>query len=167
MDQRLAARLDPSDVVQETLIEAAKQLPDYLDERPLPFYPWLRRLALDRLEKLHIKHIRGQKRSVDREEPKPFHLSDESVQRLAKRLASSGTSPSDQLLREELRQRVAEAMAQLDEQDREILLLKFVEQLSAKQMAAILGQKEGAVRMRQLRALERLQSLLESDRDTD
>jgi RNA polymerase sigma-70 factor, ECF subfamily len=46
LDRRLAARVDPSDVVQEVLAEAARKLPDYLRERPLPFYPWLRQMAL-------------------------------------------------------------------------------------------------------------------------
>ena len=45
LDRRLAARVDPSDVVQEAILEADQMLSDYLVERPLPFYPWLRRLA--------------------------------------------------------------------------------------------------------------------------
>ena len=45
LDRRLAPRIDPSDVVQETLGEAAAKLSGYLRDRPLPFYPWLRRLA--------------------------------------------------------------------------------------------------------------------------
>lgn len=49
LDRRLAARVDASDVVQEALAEAAQKLPEYLDRRPLPFYPWLRQLALERL----------------------------------------------------------------------------------------------------------------------
>ena len=49
LDSRLVARIDPSDVVQETLIVAAGNLPRYAREQPLPFYPWLRRLALQRL----------------------------------------------------------------------------------------------------------------------
>ena len=67
MDRRLAARLDPSDVVQEALADAARDLPDYLRTRPMAFYPWLRQLAWDRLVRLHRHHIDTGRRSVDRE----------------------------------------------------------------------------------------------------
>src|SRR5205823_9047828 len=69
LDRRLAARLDPSDVVQEALADAARKLPAYLRDRPLPFYPWLRRLAWERLVKLHQRHVGAGRRSVTREEP--------------------------------------------------------------------------------------------------
>ena len=49
MDRRLAARVDPSDVVQDSLAEADRKLEAYLHNRPLPFYPWLRQLALERI----------------------------------------------------------------------------------------------------------------------
>src|SRR5262249_40076711 len=67
-DIRLAARADPSDVVQETLAEAAAQLDRYLQERPLPFYPWLRQMALRRLIDLNRRHLQARRRSVIREE---------------------------------------------------------------------------------------------------
>src|SRR5437588_9151745 len=57
LDRRIAARVDPSDVVQETLIEADQLLSDYLAERPLEFYPWLRRLAWKRLMKIYHHHL--------------------------------------------------------------------------------------------------------------
>jgi RNA polymerase sigma-70 factor (ECF subfamily) len=68
LDPRLAARVDPSDVVQEALADAARKLSDYLARRPLPFYPWLRRLAWERLVKLHRRHTAG-RRDIAREEP--------------------------------------------------------------------------------------------------
>ena len=49
LDRRLASRLDPSDLVQETLADAARRLPDYLRNQPVPFYAWPFRLAVDRL----------------------------------------------------------------------------------------------------------------------
>src|SRR6266550_4078148 len=67
LDRRLAPRVDPSDVVQEALADAARRLDDYLRQRPLPFYPWLRRLAWERLVKLHQRHIGAERRSVTRE----------------------------------------------------------------------------------------------------
>jgi RNA polymerase sigma-70 factor, ECF subfamily len=47
--RRLAAHMDPSDVVQETLTQAAGKLAEYLRRRPLPFYAWLRQLAWERI----------------------------------------------------------------------------------------------------------------------
>ena len=47
LDRRLAARVDPSDVVQEALADAAQALPEYLRDRPLPFGAWLRQFACD------------------------------------------------------------------------------------------------------------------------
>ena len=68
LDRRLAPRLDPSDVVQETLADAARRLPDYLRDRPLPFYPWLFRLAADRLARTHRDHVASTVRGIGREE---------------------------------------------------------------------------------------------------
>jgi RNA polymerase sigma-70 factor (ECF subfamily) len=160
LDRRLAARLDPSDVVQEALLDAAQQLADYLRQRPLPFYPWLRRFAWEHLVKLHQLHLAARKRSAAREEPQPLALPDESAQELAQRLVAPGTSPSNHLLREELRGRVRAALARLPEGDREILVLRYLEQLSISEIAAVLGASEGAVKMRRTRALDRLCGLL-------
>jgi RNA polymerase sigma-70 factor (ECF subfamily) len=161
MDRRLAARIDPSDVVQEALADAAQQLSDYLRAPPLPFYPWLRQLAWERLIDLHRRHLHAQKRSVRREEPGLFDLSDESAVQLARRLLARGSSPSQRLLEDELRRRVQNALAQLPSRDREVLVLRNLEQLSTRETAAVLGATEGAVKVRHLRALERLRRLLD------
>ena len=82
LDPRLAARIDSSDVVQETLASAAQRLGQYLQSRPLPFYPWLRQIAWDKLVELHRFHLR-RKRSIAREQPIEIRLSDQSVSELA------------------------------------------------------------------------------------
>jgi RNA polymerase sigma-70 factor (ECF subfamily) len=163
MDRRLAARIDPSDVVQETLAEAVEQLADYLRDRPLPFYPWLRQLAWKRLSELYRRHVQAQKRSVRREEHRPPALPDESALELANRLLARGSSPSARMRREELRGLMNAALLQLAEHDREVLVLRHLEQLSTPEIAAVLGISEGAVYTRHLRALERLRSLLGDD----
>jgi RNA polymerase sigma-70 factor (ECF subfamily) len=161
LDQRLAARVDPSDVVQEALAEAAEKLSDYLRERPLPFYPWLRRLAWEQVVRLHQQHLAAGKRSVRREEQ--WALPEQSALELAKRVLGSGTSPSKHLLRQELRRRVRDALARLYERDREVLVLRYLEGLSTRETAAVLGVSEGAAKVRHLRALERLRGLLGND----
>ena len=160
LDRRLAARFDPSDVVQEALADAALKLSEYLRRRPLPFYPWLRRLAWERLLELNRRHIYADKRSVTREEPVDVPLPDESAFALVDRLAAGGSSPSSRLKREELRGQVRVALTALSAADRELLVLRHLEHLSMREIAAVLGVSEGAVKVRHLRALARFRDLL-------
>jgi len=163
LDRRLNARVDPSDVVQDALTEANQQLDQYLRERPLPFYPWLRRFAWKRLVDLHRRHVVARRRSVTREESLDPGLPDHSAIALANNLMASDTSPSRRVLRDELCQRVQQALGQLDERDHEVLVLRYLEQLTTAEIAAVLGIGTGAVKMRHLRALERLRARLADD----
>jgi len=169
MDRRLLPRLDASDVVQEVFAEAFQKMSDYLQRRPLPFYPWLRQLAWERLLKLQQRHIGAQRRSTMREQPGELCLSQESEMVLADRLLARGSSPSQQLIRQEQRRRVQSALAELAARDREVLVMRYLEQLSIREIAAVLDISEGAVKTRHVRALVRLRGLLgdelrESDR---
>jgi RNA polymerase sigma-70 factor (ECF subfamily) len=104
---------------------------------------------------LHRRHLYAQRRSVKREEPLAPHLSDESALQLAHQ-----SSPSDRAIRSELRTRIRTVLDQLGERDREVLMLRHLEQLSTRETAAVLGISEGAVKVRHLRALEHLRVLL-------
>jgi len=161
MDRRLAARVDPSDVVQEALADAARRLPDYLRDRPLPYFVWLRRLAWDRLAALHRTHVRTARRTVTREEPPA--LPGESVLELADHLLDRSGGPSTALRRAERREWVRRALDRLPERDREVLVLRQLEELSVAEVAAVLGVGEKAVYARQLKAPERLRAALEPD----
>jgi RNA polymerase sigma-70 factor (ECF subfamily) len=162
LDPRLAARVDPSDLVQETLAEAHRRLDDYLRDRPVPFYPWLRQIAADRLADLHRRHVRSRKRTVACEEPGGWRLADGSELELAKRMAGSVSAPSARLRREDRLRRLRAALAALPERDREVLVLRHLEQMPPREIAAVLGISEGAVYTRHLRALERLRRLLDA-----
>ncbi len=164
LDPRIRGRVDPSDVVQETFIEAHRQLAEYARSCPLPFYPWLRQLACERLAKIHRRHLATEMRSVNREEQVPWNTPDESVDCLAARLAAHDTGPVQRLVDAELRRRVRQALEQLSPEHREVLLLRVLEEMTAAETAAVLGISEPAVRMRQLRALERFGEMFEKQR---
>lgn len=163
LDPGVRGRIDPSDVVQEALVQATRQLPKYLRERPVAFYPWLRRIAWEQLVHLHDRHVRAQKRSVHREARSAPALPDQSVARLVDRLVTDGTSPSRQMIRKEMRERVREALDQMESHDREILVLWYLEQLAVPEIAAILEMTESGVKSRHRRALIRLSGVLTSD----
>src|SRR5262249_35121803 len=158
MDPRLSVRVDPSDVVQETLAEAHRRLDDYLRDRPLPFYPWLRQLGLERLIDLHRRHVVAAKRAIGRENLGGLPLSDASIGELANRLAGSVSAPSARLRREESQRRLHAALERLPIRDREVLVMWHLEQMRPQEIAAVLDVSESAVRMRHLRAVERLQA---------
>jgi RNA polymerase sigma-70 factor, ECF subfamily len=165
LDDRVAARVDASDVVQEALADASRKLADYARHRPLPFYPWLHRLAAERLAAVHRRHRQSQARSVAREEADAFAWSDSSAQLMVNRLAANDPTPSHALLREEERRHVHAALQALAPIDREILMMHYLEELGFPEIAAILAIGQGAAKMRHLRALRRLRSLMESDGD--
>ncbi len=163
LDPRVAVRADGSDVLQETLLIAARKLPDYLKGRPLPFYPWLHQIAWEQLLHLHRRHIQAQKRSVLRERQRTLDLPDQSAVQLADLLMAVGSSPSQCLARHELRQRMRHALDNMPWHDREVLVMRYLEQLSVHDIAAILGLTESGVKSRHRRALERLHGNLEDE----
>jgi RNA polymerase sigma-70 factor (ECF subfamily) len=164
LDQRLSARFDPSDIVQDVLAEATQKLRHDLPASGLPFYPWLRQLASDRLARLHRDHIHTGRRSVRREEQLEGHLPDSSVLLLADRLIGSRTSPSGQAMREERREKLRAMLDELPASEREVLVLRFLEQLSTAEVAEILGTTPAAIKSRQFRAVQRLNQLLQEHR---
>jgi RNA polymerase sigma-70 factor (ECF subfamily) len=162
IDPRLARRVDPSDVVQDVLLVAARKVGDYAASRPLPFYPWLRQLALRRLIDLERRHIQAARRSVRLEERPHPQLSDASLNLLARRLLSRELGPVSELVQRESRRKLHETFARLEERDREILLLRYLEGLDLSEAAAVLSIAPNAARMRHLRALQRLRELIGS-----
>jgi RNA polymerase sigma-70 factor, ECF subfamily len=162
LDPRLAQRLDPSDVVQETLADAARRLPEYLSRRPLPFFAWLFRLAADRLARTHRHHVASTVRGVGREERLDGPARDEATaRRLADRLAANDTTPGRRAAREERRHLLAGAIARMDQADREVIALRYLDGLAFDEIAAVLEIGLSAAKMRHLRAVERLRVLLE------
>ena len=163
MDPRLSARIDASDVVQDAMTAAVQQLPAYLSRGDDAFYPWLRQIALERLIDAHRRHVGAQRRSIAREERGNMHLSNASTLLLAERLAASGTSPSGRAMRREREQQVRAALDRLEPEEREIVVLRHLEQLSHREIAVVLEVTPEAARSRYRRAMERLAGLLTTE----
>jgi RNA polymerase sigma-70 factor (ECF subfamily) len=154
LDPGLRARLDASDLVQETQLEVVRRMDDFLSRRPMPFHLWLRKTAYQRLLNLRRDHRRG-RRSVEREVPWP-----ERSSLLLARAFLGGPSPSRQAEAREFAQRVRRAVAELPEADREILLMRHAEELPYEEIACLLEIEPAAARKRYGRALIRLQKVL-------
>lgn len=161
LDDQLAARVDPSDVVQDTLAEASQKIANYAREQPIPFYPWLRQMAWQRIIKTKEFHL-AQKRDVNKEQRWDLSISRDSVAELANRFCNSPSSPSRRLARAEQRLRVRQLIEQLSRNDREVLILRYLEQLSASECAEVLEISYDTYMKRHMRAVVRLRELLES-----
>jgi RNA polymerase sigma-70 factor (ECF subfamily) len=156
LDPRLRARVDPSDVVQETHLEVVRRMDDFLRRRPMPFHLWLRKTAYARLLNLRRDHLQRARRSVQRE----VALPDRSSLLLAGPLLRGSSTPSRRLEKREQAERVRQAVASLAEADREILLLRHADELPYEEIACLLDIEAAAARKRYGRALIRLQRAL-------
>jgi RNA polymerase sigma-70 factor (ECF subfamily) len=157
LNQGVARRVDASDIVQEALLTASRRLADYLQNPGIPFHAWLRQLARDRLADVYRREL-ADKRNIAREQAgAPTERS--SLNPLAN-ISDDELTPATTLLRKEFAQRFQQAVDQLDDDAREIVLMRHAEQLTNSQAAEILGLSEPAAGMRYLRALRQLKSIL-------
>ena len=163
MDRRLQARMDASDVVQEVFLEASRRLEEYLRDRPMPFFLWLRFLTDQRIAAMHRFHLGAQARDARREVVlRRRALLESTSAAVAEQIAASGTSPSQGAARGEIEDRVRRGLAALEEDDREVLALRHFEQLTNAEAAQELGIEPAAASKRYVRALRRLREVLES-----
>lgn len=153
MEPGLRRKLDPSDVVQETLAVASRRIDDYLTRRPATFRLWLRGTALEQLVDARRHHL-AQKRSLERD----VCISDASSLALARVFAGSG--PADRLLRREAADQVRQALDALTPSDRELLIMRHGEGLSNADTAELLQVDPKTASKRYGRALQRLATQL-------
>jgi RNA polymerase sigma-70 factor (ECF subfamily) len=161
LDQRLQARIDASDVIQDAYLEAATRLDEYLRDPKLPLFLWLRLVVGERLMKLHRYHLGTQMRDAGLEVSLyRGALPAASSAALAAQLLGRHTSPTQAAVRAERLLRLQEALNSLDPMDREVLSLRHFEELSRAETAQVLGIAESAAAKRYLRALKRLKDTL-------
>lgn len=169
LDQRIRRRVDASDVVQDVLVDANRRLEKYLENPVMPFHLWLRQMARDRLIDAHRRHRASAKRSVDREQGMVVGGDmDRSTMELAAQLCDDQLTPAAAATMHELQTQFETALTEVNDQDREIILMRHYEHLTNQEVASILELSEPAASMRYLRALRRLRAVLsEKDEDVD
>ena len=111
--------------------------------------------------RLYDRHVKAQRRSVHREERTLTGLPDESAAELASCLAVAMDDPHLRNLEAEVQNRVMSSLSRLSDSDREILVLRYLEQMPGRDIAGVLGITETTARQRCLRALTRLTKIVE------
>jgi RNA polymerase sigma-70 factor (ECF subfamily) len=158
LDPRLRGKIDLSGVVQQTLLEAHQAR-----QRPGSPTVWLRRILANNLTD-EVRKLTAAVRDVDRERSLEQAL-DASSARLAAWLVTDQSSPSQQVQREEELARVADALAQLPDDQRTAIELHHLQGLPLADVAARLARGKGATAALLFRGLKKLRRLLEETGD--
>ena len=166
VDARFRAKFDPSDIVQQTFLEAVREWPKFRGETEAELASWLRQILAHVL--LHeMRRYNGTlRRDVDREVSLEKALA-ESSRQLGEALAAPGLSPSEHASRHELELQLANALARLPADYAEVILWRNIEGLPHDEVARRMGRGVGAVRMLWVRALARLREELVVNPDLD
>jgi RNA polymerase sigma-70 factor (ECF subfamily) len=159
LDPRLQAKLDPSDVVQQTLLQAHQALDQFRGTSEAELAAWLRQILARTLANV-TRDLGRAKRDVARERSLEAALEQSSV-RLETWLAAEQPSPSEQADRNEQLVRLAEALAGLPEAQRQALELHYFQGWTVAQISQQLGRSTTAVVGLLHRGLKQLRSRLQ------
>lgn len=161
MDTRVQSRVDPTDVVQDTYMEATRRFAEYIDNPNMEFFLWLRFLTIQRLIQVHRFHLGAQARDAAREvsiNRSPTPQATSAV--LAAQLLGSLTSPTRAAVRQEDQAMLEKALNDMDELDREVLILRHFERLSVSETAQVLNLSDSGASSRYFRALGKLKKIM-------
>jgi RNA polymerase sigma-70 factor (ECF subfamily) len=160
MDRRLAARIDPDDVLQEAFLAARTRIDNFLAEPHRSFFVWLRMIALQTLFDQHRHHIGAEMRNAARDVRIDQPDSSNTSLCLAAQLAGTLTSPSQAAAGLEMVQQLEQAIASMAALDQEIIAMRHFEDLTNVESAEALGISPTAASNRYVRAIARLKEIL-------
>jgi RNA polymerase sigma-70 factor (ECF subfamily) len=155
--RRLQGKVDAADLVQETFLAAHTHFAQFRGNTEEELAGWLRQILASRLAKLVRRFCGTQRRDVRLERQLEDEL-DQSSRQLDKGLAAPGSTPSQRAVRREQAVLLADALRQLPDDYREVLVLHHLEGLSLVEVARRLGRSLDSVKNVWLRALARLRT---------
>ncbi len=158
LDPRLRPKLDPSDVVQQTLLEAYQALDQFRGSSREQLLAWLRQVLARNLANA-LRDFRRDKRDVGREVSLDAELATSSA-KLQAWLAAEQASPSQVAQRQEQAARLAAAIEKLPEAQREVVLLRHCEGWPLADIARHTGRSAAAIAGLLHRGLQQVRSLL-------
>lgn len=159
VEGRLRRKVDASDLVQQTLLEAHRGLKNFRGETEAEWLGWLKRILANNATD-YVRRFHGtEKRQLDREVPMRVSAPGLSGS-FSREPADPGESPSQYVLRRERELEVAAAVEQLPEDYREVIMLRNLQRLPFNDVAQRMGRSRPAVQMLWLRALRQLESML-------
>ena len=155
IDRGLQGKLDSSDAAQQVLLEACRTFPQFRGTTQAELTAWLRQILVHVLAHEARRYAGTQQRAIDREVSLEQQLA-ESSQRLASGPPADSARKPARPRRHEEELRLAEVLARLPEDYREVIVLRNLQGLSHEEVAERMGRSAGAVRMLWVRALSRL-----------
>ena len=158
LNPRQQAKLDSSDVVQQTLLDAFAKRYQFRGSSDAELAAWLREILKNNLADA-IRDQRRDKRDVRREHSLEGAI-DASFSHTHSWLAAVQSSPSQRAVKQEELLRLAEVMAQLPEAQREAIVLHHLQNMSLADISKELGKTEAAVAGLLFRGLKALHGLL-------
>lgn len=161
---RLRVRASASDIVQETFLHAHRGFADFRGTSGGEFVSWLRTILTRRIQHLYHQHVTAQQRDVRREVSIEAigNWLEHSTIRLESLLIDEEPSPSSQVENQERSVHVADALAELPDDYREVLMMRSIEGLSFSEVAERIGRSQGATRMLWLRGIKKLKDRLQA-----
>jgi RNA polymerase sigma-70 factor, ECF subfamily len=169
IEKRLQPRVSPSDVVQETMLRAHKNFGQFRGTTEPELLAWLRQILVNNLAKFVEQHMLAARRDVRREvsiERIGAALEHSTIQ-LAQLVPATMKSPSMAVQQREEAVVLADRLAQLPDDYREVLVLRNLQGLPFDEVAQRIERSVGATRMLWLRAIEKLRSVYRKDEPSE
>lgn len=160
--RRLQTKVDTGDVVQETFLEAHRNFSTFRGVTEAEFVAWLRGILARRVSNLLRRYLGAERRDVRREQALEAGL-EQTSHVIDRGLIARQNSPSQSVVRREQGVRLADAIAKLPPDYREVVVLRHLEELPFAEVAARMERTVDSVQKLWVRALVRLRSLMQGD----